>query len=119
MSGLASGIRHILILGGTVEARQLAGRLAHRTDLGVMLSLAGRTAEPAAQPVPVRRGGFGGVSGLADYLTEQHIDLLIDATHPFAAVISNHAAEAAARTRTLILALRRPSWTPVAGDRWI
>ncbi|PTM49091.1 cobalt-precorrin-6A reductase [Phreatobacter oligotrophus] len=112
-------MRHILILGGTVEARQLAGRLAQRTDLGVTLSLAGRTAQPAAQPVPVRSGGFGGVGGLADYLTAQHIDALIDATHPYAAIISRHAAEAAARTGTPILALRRPSWTPVAGDRWI
>lgn len=112
-------MRHILILGGTVEARQLAERLAHRTDLGVTLSLAGRTVQPAAQPVPVRSGGFGRVEGLADYLTAQHIDALIDATHPYAAVISNHAAEAAARTGTPILALRRPPWAAVAGDRWI
>lgn len=112
-------MRHILILGGTVEARQLAGRLARRTDFGVTLSLAGRTVQPAAQPVPVRIGGFGGVEGLADYLTVQHIDVLIDATHPYAAIISNHAADAATRTGTPILALRRPSWAPVAGDRWI
>ncbi|MPZ59154.1 MAG: cobalt-precorrin-6A reductase [Rhizobiales bacterium] len=112
-------MRHILILGGTVEARQLAGRLAHRTDLGVTLSLAGRTAQPAVQPMPVRSGGFGGVGGLADYLSAQHIDTLIDATHPYAAVISKHAAESAARTGTPILALRRPPWIPVAGDRWI
>lgn len=112
-------MRHILILGGTVEARQLAGRLVHRTDLNVTLSLAGRTAQPAAQPVPVRTGGFGGVEGLADYLTAQHIDVLVDATHPYAAVISNHTAEAAARTGTPILALRRLPWARVAGDRWI
>ena len=112
-------MRHVLILGGTVEARQLAGRLAGRLDLGVTLSLAGRTAQPAAQSVPVRSGGFGGVDGLAHYLTVQHIDALIDATHPYAAVMSNHAADAAARTATPILALRRPPWAPIAGDRWI
>lgn len=112
-------MRHILILGGTVEARQLAGRLADRADLGVTLSLAGRTAQPAAQPVPVRIGGFGGADGLAHYLTAQHVDVLVDATHPYAAIMANHAADAAARTGTKVLALRRPPWTKVAGDRWI
>jgi precorrin-6A/cobalt-precorrin-6A reductase len=112
-------MRHILILGGTVEARQLAERLAGRTDLSVTLSLAGRTARPSPQPVPVRIGGFGGVEGLAAYLTVQRVEVLIDATHPYAAIISNHAAEAAARTGTNVLALRRPPWTALAGDRWI
>jgi precorrin-6A/cobalt-precorrin-6A reductase len=111
-------MRRILILGGTIEARQLAGRLAVRSDLDVTLSLAGRTAAPATQPVPVRLGGFGGAEGLAHYLLAEHIDVLVDATHPYAAAISANAAAAAARTGTSILALRRPPWTPVAGDRW-
>ena len=88
------------------------------TDLKVTLSLAGRTARPAAQPVPVRVGGFGGAEGLAAYLAAQRIDVLIDATHPYAATISAHAAEAAARASVPIVALRRPAWTAVAGDRW-
>jgi precorrin-6A/cobalt-precorrin-6A reductase len=110
---------HILILGGTSEARQLAGRLAVRSDVMVTLSLAGRTENPVAQPVPVRVGGFGGADGLAQYLSEQRVDLLIDATHPYAARISANAAQAAERTGTLMLALRRPGWEPVEGDRWI
>jgi precorrin-6A/cobalt-precorrin-6A reductase len=87
-------MRHILILGGTSEARQLAGRLAGRSDLKVTLSLAGRTAHPAAQPVPVRVGGFGGTEGLATYLAAQRIDALVDATHPYADTIAAHAAAA-------------------------
>lgn len=117
-SGLAGDMRHILILGGTVEARQLAARLAGRRDLAVTLSLAGRTAAPAPQPVPVRVGGFGGADGLAAYLGAEAIDLLVDATHPYAATISANAAEAAARTGVPLLALRRPAWTATAGDRW-
>jgi precorrin-6A/cobalt-precorrin-6A reductase len=109
----------ILILGGTTEARQLAGRLAARTGLNVTLSLAGRTAAPAAQPVPVRIGGFGGAEGLADYLRVERIDALVDATHPYAAVISVNAAAAAARAGVPLVAVRRPAWTPVPGDRWI
>lgn len=109
----------VLILGGTMEARQLAERLAERTDLAVTLSLAGRTMAPAAQPVPVRLGGFGGAQGLADYLREERIDVLVDATHPYAAAISANAAAAAPQARVALLALRRPAWTPITGDRWI
>jgi precorrin-6A/cobalt-precorrin-6A reductase len=109
----------ILILGGTTEARQLAGRLAPRAGLDVTLSLAGRTAEPAPQPVPVRTGGFGGAEGLADYLRDERIDALIDATHPYAATISANAAAAASRTGVPLMALRRSGWAPVPGDRWI
>jgi precorrin-6A/cobalt-precorrin-6A reductase len=108
----------ILILGGTTEARRLAGCLAGRTELAVVLSLAGRTAAPAAQPVPVRVGGFGGAEGLAAYLSAEHIDVLVDATHPYAAVISANAAKAAVSAGVRLLALRRPPWTPVAGDDW-
>lgn len=111
-------MQRILILGGTAEARQLAGRLAGRADLAVTLSLAGRTTSPAPQPVPVRIGGFGGAQGLADYLSEQRIDAIIDATHPYAAVISANAAEAAMSTGVRLLALRRPPWIAVAGDSW-
>ena len=112
-------MRRILILGGTGEARQLAGRLAARADLAVTLSFAGRTASPAAQPVPVRTGGFGGAEGLAEYLSAERIDALIDATHPYAATISANAARAAKLRTTPLLALRRPPWIPVTGDHWI
>lgn len=76
----------------------LAAALASRADLDVVLSLAGRTADPAPQPVPVRSGGFGGAEGLARYLRDETIDLMIDATHPFAARISANAAQAAAQS---------------------
>jgi precorrin-6A/cobalt-precorrin-6A reductase len=112
-------MRRILILGGTTEARRLAERLAGRPDLAVTLSLAGRTANPAAQPVPVRVGGFGGAEGLAAYLEAERVDTLIDATHPYAAIIAANAARAAGAAGVPLLALRRPAWVAVAGDRWI
>src|ERR1700687_4880953 len=101
-------MRRILILGGTTEARGLAERLAGRRDLAVTLSLAGRTANPAAQGVPVRIGGFGGAEGLAGHMASERIDALIDATHPYAAIISANAARAAASAGVPLLALRRP-----------
>ena len=94
-------------------------RLAKRGDLDVTLSLAGRTAVPVPHAVPVRTGGFGGAAGLAGYLTANKIDALIDATHPYASVISASAVEAAGKAGIAFIALRRPQWTAVAGDRWI
>ncbi|KNY14927.1 cobalt-precorrin-6X reductase [Shinella sp. SUS2] len=110
--------RRILILGGTAEARNLAGVLADRTDLAVTLSLAGRTLDPAPQPVPVRTGGFGGVEGLSAHLRDEAIDLLIDATHPFARQISANARAASAATGIPLLRLERLGWDMVEGDRW-
>jgi len=85
----------------------------------VTLSLAGRTAAPAPQGVPVRVGGFGGSKGLAKYLAAERINVLIDATHPYAATMSDSAARAVQLIDVRLLALRRPPWAAVKGDRWI
>jgi precorrin-6A/cobalt-precorrin-6A reductase len=118
MNSVTDMRRRVLILGGTLEARLLAEQLATRTDIEATLSLAGRTASPRAQAVPVRRGGFGGIEGLIQYLREHRIDVLLDATHPYAATMSAHASSAAAQTHTPLIALHRAAWEPAAGDRW-
>jgi len=96
----------------------LGQHLAARTDVAVTLSLAGRTASPSAQAVPVRRGGFGGIAGLTQYLRDNAVDVLIDATHPYAPTISAHALGAASETNTPMIVLCRPPWRAVADDRW-
>ncbi|MCO6049795.1 cobalt-precorrin-6A reductase [Mesorhizobium sp. RP14(2022)] len=116
---MASRTKRILLLGGTTEARELGAILAERNDLSVTLSLAGRTRAPVAQPVPVRVGGFGGAEGLAAYLRTESIDVLIDATHPFAARISANAAVASESTGVPLISLRRPEWVSEDGDHWI
>jgi precorrin-6A/cobalt-precorrin-6A reductase len=108
----------VLLLGGSTEASALARLLAADPRFDATLSLAGRTAAPRAQPVPVRSGGFGGVEGLARYLREAHIDLLIDATHPFASQMSGNAIEAAHAAGVPLLAVERPAWQKQPGDRW-
>ncbi len=105
------------MLGGTTEASALAVLLAARADAAV-LSYAGRVASPKAQPIPVRVGGFGGIDGLVDYLRDHGVTHLIDATHPFAARMSANAVAAAAQAGVAHIALTRPAWVPVAGDRW-
>lgn len=112
-------VRHVLILGGTTEARQLAADLAGDPALRVTSSLAGRVAEPRLPAGRVRIGGFGGAPGLAGWLREHRADVLVDATHPYADTISRHAARAAADTAVPLLVLRRPGWTAVPGDRWV
>lgn len=111
---------HVLILGGTTEARRLAELLAVGAVAGLRVtnSLAGRVAAPRLPPGEVRVGGFGGADGLAAWLREHEVDALIDATHPFAGTISFNAARAAATAHVPLLALRRPGWVPVAGDDW-
>jgi precorrin-6A/cobalt-precorrin-6A reductase len=109
----------VLLLGGSAEASSLAKQLAGDSRFSTTISLAGRTAAPRAQPLPTRIGGFGGISGLVDYLTRNRIDVLVDATHPFAAQMSRNAVEACALTRTPLLALERPAWQANPGDNWV
>ncbi|MET7412353.1 cobalt-precorrin-6A reductase [Streptomyces rubiginosohelvolus] len=109
---------HVLVLGGTTEARRLAESLAGDRSVRVTTSLAGRVAAPRLPPGEVRIGGFGGPEGLAAWMREHDVDALIDATHPFAAAMSRNAAEAAALAHVPLLALRRPGWVAQDGDRW-
>ncbi|GAA2522921.1 cobalt-precorrin-6A reductase [Streptomyces levis] len=109
---------HVLILGGTAEARALAGVLSARPGVRVTTSLAGRVARPGALDGDVRVGGFGGAEGLAGWLLREKVTALVDATHPFAESITANAARAAALTGVPAVVLRRPGWRPGPGDRW-
>jgi precorrin-6A/cobalt-precorrin-6A reductase len=108
----------VLILGGTSDARVLGLRLAADERFSAMLSFAGRTLRLADPGVPYRVGGFGGVEGLAAHLEQEGYHVLVDATHPFAAQISRHAAEAAEQVRLPLLRLEGPAWPVAPGDRW-
>jgi precorrin-6A/cobalt-precorrin-6A reductase len=107
----------VLVLGGTGEARRLAeALLAEGVD--VLTSLAGRIAEPVLPPGEVRIGGFGGADGLAGWLRANPVRAVVDATHPFAAVMTASAARAAEATGVPLLRLQRPGWTAQPGDDW-
>ena len=111
----------LLILGGTTEAAQLARRAVETFGerLEVTTSLAGRLDPPRGLAGRVRVGGFGGVAGMAETLRDLRIDLVVDATHPFAAVISANAAEACETANVPRLMLIRPPWQPEPGDNWL
>jgi precorrin-6A/cobalt-precorrin-6A reductase len=110
----------VLILGGTGEARELARRLvaAAVPGLRVVSSLAGRVSRPAQPEGEVRVGGFGGVPGLAAWVTENAVTVVVDATHPFAATMSAHAVAACAEVPAPLLCLTRAPWTAGPGDTW-
>ena len=98
----------ILLLGGTSEARALAQRL--HPDVAVTSSLAGRVPDPALPVGDVRIGGFGGVDGLKRWLREAGVDAVVDATHPYAATMTAHAASACSALEVPYLVLVRPPW---------
>ena len=110
----------VLLLGGTGEARALAAAL--HPEVEVISSLAGRVPDPALPVGPVRIGGFGGVDGMRQWVIDERVDAVVDATHPFAATITAHAAQVCADLGVPHLVLARPAWAPgtaiaVASDR--
>ncbi|MEV0795827.1 cobalt-precorrin-6A reductase [Kribbella sp. NPDC050459] len=108
----------VLLLGGTGEARELAGALAGVPGVEVVSSLAGRTSDTRLPVGEVRVGGFGGASGLAAWLREHPVEAVVDATHPFAATMTANALTATREVGTPLVVLRRPGWTPAPGDNW-
>ncbi|MEM0906948.1 MAG: cobalt-precorrin-6A reductase [Pseudomonadota bacterium] len=107
--------RPVLLLGGTEEARHLQREML-AAGHEVVLSLAGRTR--SARQSGARVGGFGGVIPMANAIRRGGFCVLIDATHPFAAIISPNAKRAARMASVPYLRLERPAWTAQEGDHW-
>jgi precorrin-6A/cobalt-precorrin-6A reductase len=107
-------MKRILLLGGITEALAIARTLGPQH----VYSLAGVGRVPTDLSCQVRVGGYGGAQGLAQFIGDQAIDLLLDATHPYAAQISQNAATAARLSGIPCWALRRPAWQAQAGDDW-
>ena len=107
-------MKRILLLGGVTEALAIARTLGPTH----IYSLAGIGRVPTDLTCQVRVGGYGGAEGLTQFIHDQGIDLLLDATHPYAAQISHNAAHAARACGIPCWALRRPAWQPEVGDDW-
>jgi precorrin-6A/cobalt-precorrin-6A reductase len=107
-------MKRVLLLGGTREALLIARELGPQH----IYSLAGLGKVPTDLICAVRVGGFGGIAGLAQFIRDENIDVVVDATHPYAAQISANAAAAAQQSRIPYWALLRPGWQPQAGDDW-
>lgn len=105
--------RHVLVLAGTSQARLLLARCG---GAGVLASLAGRTEAPLPMAAPVRRGGFGGEAGFRAALRDA--TAVLDATHPFAARVTERAVRVCAEMQVPYLRLTRPGFGAV-GERHV
>ncbi|MGO4914705.1 cobalt-precorrin-6A reductase [Pseudogemmobacter sp. W21_MBD1_M6] len=109
----------LLLLAGSGEARVLSRELAAMQGVEVIASLAGATRAPARLEIPTRTGGFGGEAEQEEYLKNKVIEAVVDATHPFAAHISQRTAMICARLNIPYLQVLRPEWVPTAADNWV
>ena len=107
-------MKRILLLGGVTEALAIARTQGPQH----IYSLAGVGRVPTDLTCQVRVGGYGGAEGLAQFIRDERISLILDATHPYAAQISQNAAQAAQLSDVPCWALRRPAWQPQPGDDW-
>ena len=107
-------MKRMLLLGGVTEALAIARTLGPQH----IYSLAGVGRVPTDLNCKVRVGGYGGAEGLAQFIRDERISLILDATHPYAAQISQNAAQAARLSDVPCWALRRPAWHPQPGDDW-
>lgn len=110
--------KKILLLGGTIGARQIAEAIANSLDVDATVSLSGATTTRQDYALPMRVGGFGGADGLRQYLVDNQIDLIVDATHPYAAQMSRNAVVVSTQAGIPLVVFDRPAWEPVAGDKW-
>ncbi|MGH1367379.1 MAG: cobalt-precorrin-6A reductase [Maritimibacter sp.] len=107
----------VLVLAGTSEARALIKELA--ADHEVIASLAGATRQPLPLGCPTRIGGFGGALEQENYIKNNGFDVVLDATHPFAARISMRTFEICSAAKIPYLQILRPGWQNGPGDQWI
>ena len=109
---------HVLILGGTRDARQLAEALAAR-GLRVTFALHRPTgAVPPPSGCSLHLGSFGGEEGLADFIRAQGVTQWVNALHPHAATMQARTIKLAPAVGLPFHRLERPLWQPGAGDRW-
>ncbi len=105
----------LLLLAGSGDARRIAEGL---NGVDVIASLAGATRDPAPLPVPTRSGGFGGEARFRQFLSENGITAVLDATHPYAHRITVRTVRVCAELDLPFLQFLRPGWTPEPGDKW-
>lgn len=107
---------NICVFAGTTEGRELVEFLSTQ-PVSVTACVAteyGQTLIPAADNLTVSARRLP-VGDIIKMLTEQRFDLVIDATHPYAASITESIATACAATKTEHLRLLR-SASPIQGD---
>lgn len=115
---------NLLILSGIGEAKDFIARLEQTKQFKMTASLAGLSdaihdSDFYGKGVGLIHGGFGGVQGLCNYITQNKIDALLDFTHPYAAQMKRQAFEASNQLNLPFISYLRPKWLPIEGVKWI
>ena len=108
----------ILIIGGTAEGFKIASSL-NENNYSSVLSLQGNTLQPRQVNYATRSGGFGGIDGLKNYINNNYINVIIDASHPYSTQISNNVKLAARELKIMLFILHRPEWQKNYFDQWL
>ena len=111
----------LLILGGTGDARKLAGILFNR-GLSVTYSVAGLVRKPHV-PCEIISGGFSQFAtsqnnGLQNYIKQNDISAIVDVTHPYAKNMSRAAVISAEQCHIPYWRFHRTEWKIQRGDNW-
>ena len=110
---------HILILGGTKEARLLAEALALEPGLSVTYALHAPTGTVAApENCALHIGSFGGEAGLIRFIAEQEVSVLVNALHPHAQAMQERVDGLFQTLDMPTFRLARPLWQAQPGDSW-
>ncbi|MBL4740791.1 MAG: cobalt-precorrin-6A reductase [Sneathiella sp.] len=111
-------MKNILLIGGTGEAVQVNKELSGWTDVFLTTSLAGRTLKPTALMGDVLMQGFADYGGMGQFLKNRNIDLVIDASHPFATGMSQKAVEICKSQHVPLIRYDRKQWESEGND-WL
>lgn len=106
----------LLILGGSSDGKALAREL-HGKGIAVVYSIAGLVRQPDL-PCEVISGGFSIRGGLSQYILENNITALLDATHPFASKMSQTAIDVSEQLNIKLWRYQRPDWVATPEDNW-
>ena len=112
-----------LVLAGTKEARDFIQGWSRSSHVTLVASLKGVTTMAADLGVETTTGGFSqegktSIEGLADYLTSERFDTVVDLTHPFAAKMSANGRQAALIAGCEYFQFVRAPWRPLEADEW-
>ena len=108
----------VLLLAGTREAQLIARGLTREPRVSAIASLAHAETRPVPLGIPSRIGGFGGDQAFHDWLHNEGIEAIVDATHPFASHVSTRSQKIAFELGIDFVQFLRPAWLPDEGDDW-
>lgn len=105
----------IVIFGGTIEGRVLAEELLEETDARLIVFVAteyGATLLPKAEALSVHVGRLD-EEGMQEMLKEEQPDFCVDATHPYATLVTNNVYMACQSCQVKYLRVQRETDLPL------